>query len=67
MRSLYLPLMIFWKAATGQPWTGLVRAFGTDGIDMKTFLIKYRFKEGSPEDWHRHIGRFIAALDSAPT
>ena len=33
---------------------------------MKTFLIKYQFKEGSPEEWHRHIGRFIAALDSDP-
>ena len=33
---------------------------------MKTFLIKYQFKEGSPEEWHGHIGRFIAALDSDP-
>jgi hypothetical protein len=33
---------------------------------MKHFLIKYRFQNGSPEDWHRDIKRFIAALDSDP-
>ena len=33
---------------------------------MKHFLIKYRFQNGSPEDWHREIKRFIAALDSDP-
>lgn len=33
---------------------------------MKHFLIKYQFKNGSSEDWHREIGRFIAALDSDP-
>lgn len=33
---------------------------------MKHFLIKYRFQNGSPEDWHREINRFIAALDSDP-
>ena len=33
---------------------------------MKQFLIKYRFKEGSPEAWHEHIRRFIAALASEP-
>ena len=33
---------------------------------MKHFLIKYRFQNGSPEDWHREIKRFIAALDRDP-
>jgi hypothetical protein len=33
---------------------------------MKQFLIKYRFKDGSEEEWHRDIGRFIAALDNDP-
>ncbi len=33
---------------------------------MKHFLIKYRFQNGSPEDWHREIARFIAALDEDP-
>ncbi len=33
---------------------------------MKSFLIKYQFKEGTPEDWHKEIGRFIAALDTDP-
>ncbi len=33
---------------------------------MKTFLIKYEFKEGSPDAWHEAIGRFIAALDNDP-
>ena len=33
---------------------------------MKHFMIKYHFKSGSQEDWHREIGRFIAALDSHP-
>ncbi len=33
---------------------------------MKHFLIKYQFKEGSPEAWRRHIGEFIAALESDP-
>ena len=33
---------------------------------MKTFLIKYQFKDGSPDAWHQEIGRFIAALDSDP-
>jgi hypothetical protein len=30
---------------------------------MKRFLIKYIFKNGSEDDWHREIKRFIAALD----
>ena len=33
---------------------------------MKTFLIKYQFKDGSPEAWHQEVVRFIAALDSDP-
>ena len=30
---------------------------------MKQFLIRYRRTEGSPEDWHREIGKFIAAIE----
>jgi hypothetical protein len=33
---------------------------------MKHFLIKYRLKSGSKEEWHQEIARFIAALDSDP-
>jgi len=33
---------------------------------MKHFLIKYHFKGGSREDWHRQIEQFIAALDNDP-
>jgi hypothetical protein len=33
---------------------------------MKHFLIKYRFSNGSEEDWHREIKRFIAAIESDP-
>lgn len=33
---------------------------------MKHFLIKYQFHNGSPDDWHREIRNFIAALDSDP-
>jgi len=33
---------------------------------MKHFLIKYRFKAGSQEDWHKAIDGFIAALNSDP-
>ena len=33
---------------------------------MKHFLIRYRFTTGSEAEWHRHIARFIAALDSDP-
>jgi hypothetical protein len=33
---------------------------------MKHFLIKYRFTNGSEEQWHQDIARFIAALDSDP-
>jgi hypothetical protein len=31
---------------------------------MKHFLIKYRFTEGTKEQWHKDIGDFIAALES---
>lgn len=30
---------------------------------MKHFMIKYSFANGTPEDWHREIAAFIAALD----
>jgi hypothetical protein len=33
---------------------------------MKHFMIRYRFKEGSREDWHRAIDAFVAAVDSSP-
>jgi hypothetical protein len=33
---------------------------------MKHFMIKYSFANGTAEDWHREIARFIAALDSDP-
>jgi hypothetical protein len=33
---------------------------------MKQFLIRYRHTEGSTEDWHREIGKFIAAIDDDP-
>ena len=33
---------------------------------MKHFMIKYQFANGTTEEWHREIERFIAALDSDP-
>ena len=33
---------------------------------MKQFLIRYSFKNGSEEQWHRDIAAFIAALDGDP-
>jgi len=33
---------------------------------MKHFMIKYQFANGTPEEWHREIGRFISALDNDP-
>ena len=33
---------------------------------MKRFLIEYRLEQGTPEDWHREIARFISALDGDP-
>jgi hypothetical protein len=33
---------------------------------MKHFMIKYQFANGTTEQWHGEIGRFIAALNSDP-
>jgi hypothetical protein len=33
---------------------------------MKQFLIRYRHIEGTTEDWHGEIGRFISAIDADP-
>lgn len=33
---------------------------------MKHFLIKYRFANGSRDEWHGEIARFIAALERDP-
>ena len=33
---------------------------------MKHFMIKYQFANGTPEEWHREIGNFIAALNGDP-
>ena len=33
---------------------------------MKHFMIRYRFANGTTEDWHREIARFIAAIDNDP-
>jgi len=33
---------------------------------MKQFLIRYRLTNGTAEEWHQEIARFIAALDSDP-
>jgi len=33
---------------------------------MKHFMIKYQFANGTTEDWHREVARFIAALDGDP-
>jgi hypothetical protein len=29
-------------------------------------MIKYQFANGTTEEWHREIGRFISALDNDP-
>ena len=31
---------------------------------MKHFMIKYQFANGTTDDWHWEIARFIAALDN---
>jgi hypothetical protein len=31
---------------------------------MKSFLIKYRLQNASPDEWHKHVAEFIAALDN---
>ena len=33
---------------------------------MKHFMIRYQLARGVTEDWHREIGRFIAALNDDP-
>jgi hypothetical protein len=33
---------------------------------MKSFMIKYQFANGTTEDWHREVARFIAALNGDP-
>ena len=33
---------------------------------MKHFMIKYQFANGTSEEWHREVARFIAALDGDP-
>jgi hypothetical protein len=33
---------------------------------MKSFLIRYQFRNGPAEAWHEHVAAFIAALDSDP-
>jgi len=33
---------------------------------MKQFLIKYRHTNGSTEDWHKEIAKFIAGIDGDP-
>jgi len=34
---------------------------------MKHFVIRYRFANGTPEDWHAEIEHFIAALENDPS
>ena len=33
---------------------------------MKSFLIRYRFANGTEPEWHQAIARFISALDDDP-
>jgi hypothetical protein len=33
---------------------------------MKSFLIRYRLQNASPEAWHKDVAEFIGALDSDP-
>jgi hypothetical protein len=33
---------------------------------MKSFLIRYRLQNASPEEWHKDVAAFIAGLDSDP-
>ena len=33
---------------------------------MKHFMIRYRFKTGTKEDWHRAIADFVAHVDGNP-
>jgi hypothetical protein len=36
------------------------------GRFMKSFLIRYRLQNASPEAWHKDVAEFIAALDGDP-
>jgi hypothetical protein len=45
--------------AAGRPAT-------TKEPPMKHFMIKYQFANGTSEEWHQEVGRFIAALNSDP-
>ena len=33
---------------------------------MKHFMIKYEFRNGTPDAWHQEIGRFIKAIEDDP-
>jgi hypothetical protein len=33
---------------------------------MKHVLIKYRFEEGSPAEWHEEVARFVKAIEADP-
>jgi len=33
---------------------------------MKYSMIKYQFANGTADDWHREVARFVAALDGDP-
>ena len=33
---------------------------------MKHFMIKYQFRTGTQEAWHKEIGRFIRAINDDP-
>jgi hypothetical protein len=33
---------------------------------MKHFMIKYQLANGTTEEWHREIGKFIAAINNDP-
>ena len=33
---------------------------------MKQFMIRYRLTNGTAEDWHQDIAKFIAAVDQDP-
>lgn len=33
---------------------------------MKQFMIRYQFKNGTKEDWHQEIARFISNIDGDP-
>jgi hypothetical protein len=34
--------------------------------NMKYFIIKYQFKDGTREAWHQQVARFISAVDGDP-